>query len=59
MKFLNKYLITFLASGLIILPAFSAVATILHLQYWKTKQDLLTSLTKVKASGIGKHSVAT
>ena len=27
MKFLNKYLITFLASGLIILPAFSAVAT--------------------------------
>jgi hypothetical protein len=27
MKLLNKYLITFLASGLIILPAFSAVAT--------------------------------
>ena len=27
MKFLNKHLITFLASGLIILPAFSAVAT--------------------------------
>ena len=27
MKFLNKYLFTFLASGLIILPAFSAVAT--------------------------------
>ncbi len=27
MKFSNKYLITFLASGLIILPSFSAIAT--------------------------------
>ena len=27
MKFLNKYLITFLATGLIILPTFAAVAT--------------------------------
>ena len=27
MKFSNKYLITFLASGLIILPTFSAIAT--------------------------------
>jgi hypothetical protein len=27
MKFLNKYLITFLASGLIIVPTFAAVAT--------------------------------